>query len=670
MTRRSLSICLFFLLSFSAAFSQSIKKQYVKAQRLFLDSSYAEALPLVLDMLKIEPENCNLNFMAGVCYLNSSLEKPKSVVYLEKAVTKTDPEYRNSWKEKDAPEISYLYLGDAYHYIYEFDNAIQLYKEFQSRLLTTDSEYQDMIARKIQTCVTAKELVSSPIPFQIRNLGPKVNSPEGDYSAVVSADQSMLIFTSRRPGSTGGKTDQDGKYFEDIYISLKKDSVWGDAMNIGSPVNSNGHEASISTSIDGQKLFIYKDDNGDGNIYVTSLNGDTWEVPVKLDANINSKYWEPSCALAPDGETFYFVSDTLGGFGGSDIYRCKKLPNGKWSKAQNLGSRINTVYNEDAPFMQADGRTFYFSSQGHRNMGGFDIFKVTLSDTGWGAPQNMGYPLNTTGDDQFYVPTPDNRHAFYSSVQEGGYGERDIYGITLPGEKQLDLTVFSGAIVSIYGGVPEGTLVTVTDNSNGEVVGTYSPNAKSGKYVFILPPGKNYNITYEADGYLFSSDNVNVKDSSVYSMINRPVELAPLKVGTKVVLKNIFFPSGKSELEPESKTELERLKNLLTKFPKLVVEISGHTDSQGPDDLNQKLSEKRAQAVVDYLADHGIDRRRMKAIGYGESQPIAKNTNDDGSWNKQGMSLNRRFEFKILSTEGQLDVIEPIKVPDNLKNNK
>jgi outer membrane protein OmpA-like peptidoglycan-associated protein len=640
----------------------------MQAQRLFLDSSYADALPLVLKMMESDPENCNLNYMAGVCYLNSSLEKPKAVTYLEKAVTKTTPNYRNSPKEREAPEISYLFLGDAYHYTYEFDNALTLYKEFQSHLRTDDSEYQDLIARRIETSLTAKELVSAPIPFQVKNLGPHINSPEGDYSAVVNADQTMLIFTSRRAGSTGGKTDQDGKFFEDIYISLRQDSSWGDAMNIGSPVNTNGHEASIGTSVDGSQLFIYKDDNGDGNIYTTSLVGDTWTEPVKLDRNINTKYWEPSCAISPDGETFYFVSDTLGGFGGSDIYRCKKLPNGKWSKAQNLGPRINTRYNEDAPFMQGDGKTFYFSSQGHRNMGGFDIFKATLSDTGWSEPENMGYPLNTTGDDQFYIPTPDNKHAYYSSVQEGGYGDRDIYGITLPGEKELQLTVYTGSVVSIYGAKLEDATVTVTDNLTGEVIGSYTPNAKNGKYVFILPPGKNYNISYEADGYLFTSENVDVKDSSAYALLNRPIELAPIKVGTKVVVKNLFFGSGKSELKPESQTELIRILKVLNKYPKLVIEIAGHTDSQGGTEMNQKLSEQRAKAVVEYLVSHGISPDRVKAMGYGETQPIAKNTNPDGSWNREGMALNRRFEIRILSTEGPLDVVEPITIPDKLKN--
>jgi outer membrane protein OmpA-like peptidoglycan-associated protein/tetratricopeptide (TPR) repeat protein len=666
-----LSILLFCASVLSATAQVSDKKKFMDADNYFIDSNYTRALPLYLELLRNDPANSNLNYHAGICYLNSATERGKALEFLQKASSGVSQKYRErSFKEKHSPLSTWLYLGDAYHYAYQFDSAIAMYNKFMPYMPVNDAEMHDMLLRRIQICNNAKQLVSEPIPFKVQNLGPKINSSEGDYSAVVSADQSMLIFTSRRPGSTGGKLDQDGRYFEDIYYSSRKDTLWSDPVNMGPNVNTDGHEASISTSIDGQQLFIYKDDNGNGNIYYTSLKGDQWQTPVKLDPNINSKYWEPSCALSPDGETFYFSSDTLGGFGGLDIYRCKKLPNGKWSKAQNLGPRINTPFNEDAPFIQADGVTFYFSSQGHRTMGGYDIFKTTLSDSGFSEPVNMGYPLNTTGDDIFYVPTADNKHAYYSSFKEGGYGDKDIYYITLPGEKEADLTVYSGTITSIYGGVPEGTVITVTDNSTGEVVGTYSPNSSTGKYVFILPPGKNYNISYEAEGFLFTSDNVDVKDSSTYNLINHPIELSPIKVGTKVVLKNIFFKSGQSTLAPESQTELDKLENLLKKFPKLVVEISGHTDSQGGTELNQKLSEKRAQAVVDYLAGHGIERNRMKAVGYGETQPIAKNTNPDGSWNRKGMALNRRFEFKILSVDGPLDVVEPIKVPDDLKKNK
>jgi outer membrane protein OmpA-like peptidoglycan-associated protein len=203
----------------------------------------------------------------------------------------------------------------------------------------------------------------------------------------------------------------------------------------------------------------------------------------------------------------------------------------------------------------------------------------------------------------------------------------------------------------------------------GEMVGQYQPNSATGKYVIILPPGKNYSITYEAVDYLYQSDNINISDTSAYQVIDRPVLLEPLSVGQKITVRNIFFNSGSSVLAPESKTELDKLVKIMTDYPKLILEIAGHTDAAGSDELNQKLSEQRAQAVADYLIQNGIDKSRIRTVGYGEKQPIAQNYNKDGSPNKQGMAMNRRFEFTVLSVDGTVkDVVEPIKVPDNLKN--
>lgn len=647
------------------------KKRYKAAEKFFWDSAFVQALPIYKELLQSDPENANLNYKTGACLLNMPLERKHSISYLEKAAGNVDPNYNTvNFKKKSAPVTACLILGDAYHLNYNFEGAIEMYGKFKAMLNESDKEHIAEIDRKIQICQFAKELVAAPVDFKVKNLGENINTPFPDYSAVVTADQSTIVFTSRRDVTTGGLKDENGNLFEDIFIAHKENGIWQKAKNIGLPVNTNGHEATIGLSVDGSQLFIYKDDKGNGNIYVTSLKGDQWSEPVKLPNTINTKYWEPSVTLSSDGNTLYFVSDTLGGFGGRDIYRSVKLPNGKWSHALNLGPVVNTKYDEDGPFIQPDGRTLYFSSEGHKTMGGFDVFTTVLTDTGWSTPQNIGHPVNTTDDDVFFVPTPDNKHAYYSSFSAEGFGEKDIYEVELPGQKELPVVVFSGVITSIFGGTPEGAMVTVTDNETGEVVGNYYPNSSTGKYVFILPPGKNYNISYEAEGFAFQSDNLDVKDSASYQLLQRPIELMPIKVGTKIVLKNVFFESGKSVLKNESRVELDKLKNMLVKFPKLVAEIGGHCDAQGSDELNQRLSEKRAAAVVQYLVDAGIEKNRLTSVGYGEKEPIAANKNPDGSWNKKGMAMNRRFEFKIIGLNGPIDVVEKIQVPENLKEKK
>lgn len=672
----ALSLC--FVLLTTAATAKGgngdARKKFEKAEQLFGNENYEAALPLYLSLDSTDKDNANLAFRIGVCYLNSSTAKDQAMSWLEKAAAKTSEKYKGtSLKEKSAPLSAYYYLGRAYHFNYQFDQAIATFEKFKGYLGNTDPEMLRDVNRYIDMCITGKELVANPVSMKVENLGDKVNSKFSEHSPVITADEATLIFTSRRPNTTGGKIDPaDGMYFEDIYMSTRNnDNTWSDPVNMGSPINTEDHDATIGISVDGQKLFIYKDDKGDGNIYFSNLVGDRWANPQKLNDFVNSKAWEGNASISADGNLLYFSSEREGGLGGKDIYVSRKLPNGDWGKAMNLGPRINTAYDDDAPYIHPDGVTLYFASQGHKTMGGYDIFYSTLNpdSSSWSEPVNMGYPVNSTDDDIFYTPTPDNKRAYYSSFKKDGQGEKDIYLITLPEREETPLTVYKGKLVSIYGGVPQNAVITVTDNETGELVGTYTPNSSTGAYLFILPPGRNYNISYEADDFLFSSENFNVADTSAYAIINRPIELAPIKVGQKITLKNIFFASGQSELAPSSKVELEKLKNLMMKMPNLVVEIGGHTDAQGSDELNQRLSQKRAESVVKYLVDAGIDKRRLRAVGYGETQPIALNQNPDGTWNKQGMALNRRFEFKILSITGELlpDAVEPIKVPDPLK---
>lgn len=660
-----------------ASVPKGARQKIVQGDTYFGQDEYARALKPYLEAFKLDPSNANLCFKIGVCCLNISSEKQNAENYLFIASNNTvssPNDYREgSVKERRAPVIAYFYFGQALHLGNKFDDAIAAFEKYKTFIDPADTKTLDDVNLRITWCNNGKMLTSAPVNIKVENVGAGVNSEYPEYSAVISADERTLSFTARRPTNTGGQIDpRDGMYFEDIYISTKDENgVWGKAMPMGDNINTNGHEATIGLSADGQKLFIYKDDAGDGNIYTSQLQGNKWMTPQKLTENINSKAHEPSACITPDGGTIYFTSNMPGGFGGADIYRSVRLPNGEWSKPTNLGPKINSKYEEDAPAILADGKTLYFASNGERSMGGFDIlFSVLSEENGWSDPVNVGYPVNSTGDDLFFVPTPDDKHAYYSSANSpNGFGDKDICFLTFPEKEETKLTVLEGEITSIYGGIPENTVITVTDVETGEMMGTYVPNSSTGRYVIVLPPGRNYSITYEATDYLYQSDNINISDSMAYQVIDRPVELEPLKVGQKIVVRNIFFASGQSALKDESKVELDKLVDLMTKRPLLIVEISGHTDASGSDELNQKLSEKRALSVADYLVQHGIDRSRLRTKGYGESKPIATNYNKDGSPNKQGMSLNRRFEFTILSVDGQVkDIVEPIKVPEDLKN--
>jgi outer membrane protein OmpA-like peptidoglycan-associated protein len=318
----------------------------------------------------------------------------------------------------------------------------------------------------------------------------------------------------------------------------------------------------------------------------------------------------------------------------------------------------------------------YFSSQGHKGMGGYDIFKTVYNDSSktWSTPENIGYPVNTPDDDVFFVVSASGRHGYYSSFKPNGFGEKDLYMITFLGvEKQMimnnednliasqaapvketvvapvaeikeaQLTILKGKITDALTQKPLDATIEIIDNQMNQVIATFTSNSITGKYLVSLPAGKNYGIAVKKEGYLFHSENFDIPATSAFQEVTKDVELKGIVVGSKIILKNIFFDFDKATLRPESTNELQRLTKLLTDVPTLKIEISGHTDSKGANEYNAKLSDNRSKAVVDYLIKAGIAANRLTYKGYGEDQPIS--TNDT----EVGRQLNRRTEFKILS---------------------
>ena len=633
---------------------------------------YAQALENYLKAYAFNPKNADLNFKIGMCYLGS-VNKPIAASYLESAM-QLDPEVD--------PQIQYK-LARAYHYNLQFDEAIQAY--IRCKAMVSEMEADDALPdllKKIEECKQGKTMVDNPVRCLIDNLGPKVNSPYADHSPVVSADESVLVFSSRRPTTTGGDIDPtDGDYFEDIMISYKQDGAWTEAQNIGTQINGTEHDAAIGMSPDGQKLFSYKGDNG-GDIYLSELKGDVWSKPVRMDNIINTKYHESSACFSNDYKTIYFTSDRPDqSLGGRDIYYSKLNKKGKWSEPVNMGSVINTKYDEEGVFMHPDGKHLYFSSKGQGTMGGYDVFKSTWNDVtqSWGTPENIGYPINTPDDDVYFVVSASGKHGYFTSYQKEGYGANDLYLVTFLGpekpfllsteenllasiaapvsEKQVqaevalttNLTIVKGRTMDAASMQPVEAAIDIVDNSTNEIITTVLSNSQSGKYLVTLPSGKNYGIAVSADGYLFHSENFDIPASQDYQELSKDVLLKRVEIGTTITLKNIFFEFNKAALTSESTYELENLIKLLNDNPKMRIELGSHTDNKGNAEYNLKLSESRSKSVVDYLIAHGIDAGRLLAKGYGMSQPVAPNSMPDGSDNPEGRQLNRRTDFKIIA---------------------
>lgn len=626
-----------------AGFKQALKNLQ-SGDNFYFSHLYNKALDEYLAANNFNPNSSELNAKIGDCYLHSS-QKTKALDYLLKA-----------YKLNRNIDAYFIYqIGYAYHFENKFDDAISYYKKSKLAKSKIDPDISLKADKKIKECNNAKKLVQTPVNVEIINVGKAINTADEEYVPVITADESEMFFTSRRKNTTGGGMDPAiGDYFEDIYYSKKVDGKWEPAKNIGEPVNSKFHDATVGLSIDGSKLFIYRDnEKGIGSIYVTQKEGNNWSEPEPLPKPITSKYQETSACYSYDGNTIYFVSNRPGGKGGKDIYSSTKDKDGNWGEAVNLGAVINTPEDEDAVFLHPDGKTLYFSSKGHNTMGGFDIFKSVYEKGRWSTPENIGYPVNTSDDDVCFVLTASGDYGYFTSIRPDGEGKRDIYKVAFLDEiNKPKLTLLKGVITDKKTGAPLKATIEIYDNDNDEQVGVFESNSATGKYMVSLPAGRNYGISVKAPGYLFYSENFNISKDAAFQEVEKNIGLEKLEVGKKVVLKNIFYDYNKATLRASSYNELNKVIELLNKNPKMKIEISAHTDSRGSDAYNNKLSQERAQSCVDYLLQKGIDKSRLIAKGYGESQPVIT----DAEINKlpteeakeEAHQKNRRTEFKII----------------------
>jgi len=627
-------------------------------------ANYEQAIGFYRSAYEFNSKNTELNYKLASCYYHlRDFKRAINLFNQSKAL-----------HSEVSIKLNY-YLAISYQRNYQFDSAIVVFQEFRKQLdPKLLRKYDNSIAKHIEECESGSILVENPVRVFIDPLPATINTKYVEYGPFINADGSILFFTSKRPFNIGGKISPfTNDYYEDIYIAHKaKNGDWLKARNPGKPLNTEGHDAVAGISPDGQQLYIYRSEGG-GDIYVSKLDGDRWTKPKKLNSNINTPAHETSAAFPADNRGIYFVSDRKGGYGKHDIYFSPRNKKGKFMKAENIGAKVNTPYDEAAIFAHPDGKTFYFSSKGHNSMGGYDIFSVSYENGVWSFPKNLGYPINTTGDDVFLSMDASGKHAYYASISKTTK-KSDIFMITFLGPekpladgeeenllafrgssvrdiqveaavelKKSELTVVKGAILDEDSKNPLYAVIEITDNSTNEIIAIFESNKSTGKYLILLPSGKDYGIAVKAKDHLFYSSNVIIPKDEGYNEIVKDVYLKPISVGSKVVLANIFFASGKSALKNESKTELENLIKLMNDSPKLKLEISGHTDNTGSKSVNQRLSKARAKAVVDYLVKHGISSDRLTYKGMGSSEPVADNSTEEGR------QKNRRTEFKVIA---------------------
>ncbi len=472
---------------------------------LFDDSKFAMALPIYENLYKSHPKEEYLKYCYGKCALYRSDKHDVALDLLSQMYA----------KNKKIEGIEYD-LARANHYNYKFDEAIVLLDGLLAKKKISPEEKKNALQLK-QYCINAKILYGNPTNATINNIGDVMNTESDEYVPVISADESVMIYTYRGPQSVGGlqnefrQPDKYGTYFEDIFTTYKLEGKWMKPTPIAN-INTNAHDAAIGLSADGNYLFVYRDNGDDhGDIYMSnSING-TWSEPKKLNGQVNSYSWEGSCSMTADGKYLYFSSERGGGFGGKDIYRATFLPDSTWGNVVNLGDSINTALDDDAPFIHPDGVTLFYSSQGKNSMGGYDIFQARLNwmDSTFSRPVNLGYPINTPDDDIYYVLSAKGDVGYYASGKKGGQGLKDIYNVS-PGYvgKRPSLYLVKGR-VTLDGSSVEAHIDVEIATKNNQILGVYRSNAQTGQYLISLPSGGEFKLIYKYKKFPYKTLDIN-----------------------------------------------------------------------------------------------------------------------------------------------------------------
>lgn len=677
------SIYIFLIFNINSFAQKNESAIVAKGKEFFDNGDFSDANTYFKGLVRRDSTNADYHFWLARSYEETSFNE--LALY----------HYRKSYQfnPKISTQILYL-IARAYQENLFFSDAIihyKLYSKALDKMQNVDVMQESMkVAKRLNECENGKIIVAHPYEHKIYHLSKVLNSEYAEYTPSVSADNKKMIFTSRRPNGISEKKDIDNAYFEDVWMSTKNTKgEWTEPVNMGAPINSEFHDACISMNAAGDEMFLYKSING-GDLFESDLVNGKWTKPAPLK-HINTKFKEPSICISADNKTIYFSSDRPGGHGGLDIYKCEKGKDNEWSKPINMGSLINSEYDEDSPFLSPDGKALFFSSNGHSSMGGYDIFSINYDarKKQWSKPHNMGFPINSAENDIYFNISGDHKTAYYSSSKKDGFGEKDIYmilidstyidkplqtvelGIEAPkhiaavhpnslkmheGHKvnfinPQNIVEYTGKVLDEDQNPIESDILVKKENS-AEEPKSYHTSA-NGEFNVPLEKGFQYGIDIQKDGYVFASNNIDLTPTSrtfattttttvVFpKFISEKVVLRKPKVGAKIELKNVFYKTGSSALTEDSYAEIQVLINFLKRNPTIKIIVSGHTDNRGSVELNKKISTSRAKAIQSLLETKGIDAKRISSIGYGPEKPIADNATE------LGRSKNRRTEFEI-----------------------
>lgn len=602
----------FNLLEFDAA-SENLKKA------IDIDENFLEAYMLLADVYK------------------SQNRKDQALAMYEQVMKIDSAKY---------PEV-YYFSGILHFELQQYRDAIGDLKIFLNR--PPDQTGRISEAEYFLACSRfALEAIANPVPFAPKNLGEGINSANDEYINAVRSDELVLYFTGR------DSKDRKAAGADDFYVSIREatDLPWPAAVKLGPPVNTPGDEGALTITPDGRYLLFagchWPEGLGSCDIYISQINGREITQPVNPGSPVNTSGWESQPTLSSDGRTLYFASTRSGGYGNSDIWTSTLKDDGNWRIPRNLGPFINTKGSEMAPFIHPDGQTLYFSSDRHIGMGGIDLHVSRRDSAGkWSEPVNLGYPVNTPGDEINIIVNARGDQAYMSVDRPGGIGGYDIFTFELhEAVRPVPSIYIKGVVSDAETGRPlEAYFSLAVPQTGEEVVRSFSDPA-DGSFLVCIPTNREYALNVSREGYLFYSRNISLQGTNTELepfLVNIP--LKPIKEGESMVLRNIFFETDQYALKEKSRAELQKLVDFLQYNKGVKIEISGHTDNTGTESYNLELSQNRAGAVYDFLVENGINSDRLRYKGYGFSKPLADNSTEEGR------ALNRRTEIKVIEVE-------------------
>ncbi len=652
-----------FLFSISPVFSQyskDVKRAFLDGEYFLALESYPDALEGYQKVYKVDPNNANINYRVGICYLNIPGKKEQAIPYLEKAVKETTDKYKEgNINEKKAPRDALFFLGTAYLLQYRFDDAKSYFQKYLTYLEPSDTLDIAFVKQEIAAVDRARDYMAHPIAFNLENVGKNINNANANFDPVVSGDESTLVYVTSL------------KFYDAVFYAKKTKTGWSTPRNITPEIQSDGDLYPAGISFDGKTLFFSRNDRFNSDIWISHLKDSKWTKAEKMDKPINTKYWESSATLSPDGRTLYFTSNRKGSIGGLDIYLSHfDETTGTWGPAVNLGRNINTEFNEETPFLSKDGKTLYFSSQGHSSMGGFDIFYCKLKKNGeWAKPKNIGYPINSTDDDLFFVPIVAKVYGYYSMYDpEKSIGNKDIFRVEFYSDLNPRPVQFTGSVE--LKNKPSYT-VPVTVQLKNKVTGKVIAETKtspSGTYTLKskVPEGK-YLLVLNANDYHQKVKELTIPGDYSVTSVKENATMEPVAPPAAIQLPVIFFSFDKARLSAAEKEKASRLAEIMKKYPGLTINITGYADSKGSAGYNRRLSMKRARAVAKVLKNAGIPSSRYTLKGAGETNFVAINNYPDGRDCPKGRALNRRVEITVVKSPVKNIKPEPVNVPEPLR---